>query len=961
MCASESNSRDLGRLNSLRSLRSLKTTDGKSTLIHYLAAFLQVRCPDALKILDSSEIIQSAVKALQRLEVSLPKFCGLWRAIRMSDGLENISPEAVELEIQYVKYFRPKFEEAVHRISSEIFHVKRRRHLEDHDLEVEKFLLNAMSNLQIFLADLEHACKSVSPDVFNRLSDSVQGVEFWLTVLSIYRSVVLDNLALLTVQSESHLQGTCDMLGKLHPLTNSTNTQNADDQIRQHDHVGEIEVEDQTLAPEAFPAFHSLANSLQPPPPPPPPPLPRSEASKAASKPTTSGPYATLPCQEIFKKQFRTKTFNWAASCQHPTGRSFWSNTYAPTILDTDMAALGELFKEQTAEMEAKAANSASNFSPPWYLRGVVVGKATNQGMGRITNLWTEETLDSKHEMKKGFQCPNLTRLEQEIETCIKDIVGAANRSHTNVGMEKHINDSASLLLEGFQIVLGVKYEREEMAKLFADDLARRAMNEESMGRMDESLKCLRTSSQLWPDGPAKVALRTFMTRNPLTDLQTSHSSLDDLSSFLLDVFDKKNFDRVAKKIELLNFCLEVPKLLSDCKSLDALYAEILSCESLRYCLRMVLAMGNFLNQHRSNPVEGFTLASITSLKDVRSRDGRNLYHVLYIAMDRYCNERLDVLLDLRPKLQAVARIEERFHKGQIGEIVDLVSSVMNSENPDSLLNDRFVELCQELKQCYDGLQERAKSSRKWFSVPDTHSVLLLAKDFVTGIESAGRDLRWAQIMHPSGTRALVRNVRSDLWSRINEIDCLQVSLSNRRFSKISSHLVNLLNSRFRLSEEFRYKERDQNQTLQDPSASDLTQNVQTVQVRVIVVGVEEFHLAFPVVSRFSEIFATIAERLHVTSNQLSASLSGERVDELEALQDRTSGDRCTLMVNLRQAPNPSSTDDANQQLQRFLMSIFRSTPPKSFPCPLPPPANLPHPVSLLSVLALFLSFQSPA
>ncbi|EKX52975.1 hypothetical protein GUITHDRAFT_133374 [Guillardia theta CCMP2712] len=935
------------KLSSLRSLRSLKTADGKSTLIHFLAAFLQVRCPEALKVLESAEMISSAVK---RLEASLPKFFVVWRSIKMYYGLENLSPEVVALEEQYVKHYRPKFEEAVYQISSDVFQVIRRRTFEDYDLKAETFLLNAMSNLQSFVADLDHACKSVSSDILNRLSGSVQGdklARFHPTSES-HPTAFPDDLTLLTLPKDAPKAEGDEMLDALASRGASKDANHGEidaklvgisdrtsrlPEYETHSH-DEVVVDGHNAATTSL---HSPSPSTPPvPPPPPPPPPPRSGASTSVAKSRTSGPYETLPCQDIFKKQFRTAKFNWSASFQLPTERSFWSHNFAPTFLHTDLEALevslagmalSDLFREQKAEAQTAV---SSTFSPPWYLRGVVVGKPTNQlikmnstpaleiflkGIGRILDL-PSDTAASKDQRENILRCPTLTRLEQEIEKCSKAILERGSSASIE-RLESYGNDSASLLLEGFQIVLGVKYEREEMARLFADDLAKRALNEENMGRVHDSLKYLQTSYRLWPEGPAKVALRTFMTRNPLANAEARSSSFDDLSSFLLDVFDEQNFARLAKKVELLSVCSDVPSLFSELRGLDAVYAEVQTSEPLRSSLRMVLAMGNFLNQHRSNPVEGFTLTSITSFKDIRSRDGRNLYHVLYVAMARYCSEHLDRLLDFSSKLQAASRSEDRCQRGLTGEAVGKVSTLVDDGNLRNLLSEPLLQMCRDLKDCYSTLEERRKASRRWFAVPDSQSVLFLVKEFVIGVASAGRDLRWAQVMHPGGARAIVRNVRSDVWSRINEIDCLQVSLGNRRFSSLAALIVSRLNSRFRLSDQFRFDPAARSAEGPGPSAAASRQDGRTLQVRVVVVGHEEFHLTFPLVARFSEVLDAVADKLQVRVGDFSASMAGSGVAEGEALQDRCSDDRCTLMVNLRQGVRPSVAEDRQQDPER--------------------------------------------
>jgi hypothetical protein len=73
------------RINSLLSLRLLSCNDSHKgmTLLHYLVALLRARAPEALDFVrpNTLDVLDAAVRALQRLEAVLPKLVKLWQSL----------------------------------------------------------------------------------------------------------------------------------------------------------------------------------------------------------------------------------------------------------------------------------------------------------------------------------------------------------------------------------------------------------------------------------------------------------------------------------------------------------------------------------------------------------------------------------------------------------------------------------------------------------------------------------------------------------------------------------------------------------------------------------------------------------------------------------------------------------------------------------------------------------------
>ena len=88
-------------LSSLRLLRGVQcNSTHKGTLLHYLAAFLMRRAPDALTILDDLGKLEAASRALQRIEVTLPRFKHTWKDadIVMAPASDATDPQKLLME-----------------------------------------------------------------------------------------------------------------------------------------------------------------------------------------------------------------------------------------------------------------------------------------------------------------------------------------------------------------------------------------------------------------------------------------------------------------------------------------------------------------------------------------------------------------------------------------------------------------------------------------------------------------------------------------------------------------------------------------------------------------------------------------------------------------------------------------------------------------------------------------------
>ena len=116
---------------------------------------------------------------------------------------------------------------------------------------------------------------------------------------------------------------------------------------------------------------------------------------------------------------------------------------------------------------------------------------------------------------------------------------------------------------------------------------------------------------------------------------------------------------------------------------MHAVYCEVMNSAALRYLLRTVLAVGNFLNYHRRPQgragCPGFSVESVLKARDVKSTDGRSLLHVIAFALARDAPHHLRALAEMAPKLQAAAACEYSVTRSQVIDFAPLWLAYHNS------------------------------------------------------------------------------------------------------------------------------------------------------------------------------------------------------------------------------------------------------------------------------------------
>jgi len=180
-------------LSSLRLLRGVQcNSTHKGTLLHYLAAFLMRRAPDALTILDHLGNLEAASRALQRIEVTLPRFKHTWKdadivmapASDASDPQKLLMEEAIQLRsafhevllpvcYQFNKYFgvgalADTRERKAQRLQNGLGSIVDR---EEDEMAALKSSNDALKILSEFISDLARTVRSTSDEI--RLAISI--------------------------------------------------------------------------------------------------------------------------------------------------------------------------------------------------------------------------------------------------------------------------------------------------------------------------------------------------------------------------------------------------------------------------------------------------------------------------------------------------------------------------------------------------------------------------------------------------------------------------------------------------------------------------------------------------------------------------------------------------------------------------------------------------------------------
>ena len=95
--------------------------------------------------------------------------------------------------------------------------------------------------------------------------------------------------------------------------------------------------------------------------------------------------------------------------------------------------------------------------------------------------------------------------------------------------------------------------------------------------------------------------------------------------AFLFDISKEGAIAKLKQRLGELRFLYLLQPAVADLRQLNQVYDNVLHCAPIRYMLRVVLAVGNFLNHHRrphGQPAPGFSFESISRLGDVKSSDG---------------------------------------------------------------------------------------------------------------------------------------------------------------------------------------------------------------------------------------------------------------------------------------------------------------------------------------------------
>ena len=126
-----------------------------------------------------------------------------------------------------------------------------------------------------------------------------------------------------------------------------------------------------------------------------------------------------------------------------------------------------------------------------------------------------------------------------------------------------------------------------------------------------------------------------------------------------------------------------LPSSVSELRQVHAVYCEVMDSAALRYLLRTLLAVGNFLNYHRRPQgragCPGFSVESVLKARDVKSTDGRSLLHVIAFALARDAPHHLRALAEMAPKLQAAVACEYSVNHSQVIDFAPLWLAYRNS------------------------------------------------------------------------------------------------------------------------------------------------------------------------------------------------------------------------------------------------------------------------------------------
>lgn len=309
--------------------------------------------------------------------------------------------------------------------------------------------------------------------------------------------------------------------------------------------------------------------------------------------------------------------------------------------------------------------------------------------------------------------------------------------------------------------------------------------------------------------------------------------------AFLFDISKKGAIARLKQRLGELRFLFFLRPAVADLRQLNQVYDDVLHFAPIRYILRIVLAVGNFLNHHRrphGQPAPGFSFESISRLADVKSSDGRTLLHFIVCVLARDASWHLDALSTFAPALKIAVRAHNISHSDvidfaqiwlahrrsggdgapplpppspppsarQTGRTSRYIggSPVAHSKSPHTSPaspswtgvhgvagnRDHVEDLAAELLHLEARVNFARDAAHTIYGSAQRKDLLSILFTFVHGIFSAARDLKWAHIAHPRGSDSIVP-ARHDLWHRISETEGLNSLLGRPEFSELAARL----------------------------------------------------------------------------------------------------------------------------------------------------------------------------
>ncbi len=174
-------------LSSLRLLRKVRCNDSrKGTLLHYLTAFLRIRASRALGVIDRQTTLDAGCRALQRLEVTLPRFHKIWPALAQDEAAraaagctpvahQELAREALSLRTAVRQSLVPhcrrctayfgSYDGVAARPAPPARHVGTEVERDSDELKALKSAYATLKILSEFATDLERTVKSLSPEM----------------------------------------------------------------------------------------------------------------------------------------------------------------------------------------------------------------------------------------------------------------------------------------------------------------------------------------------------------------------------------------------------------------------------------------------------------------------------------------------------------------------------------------------------------------------------------------------------------------------------------------------------------------------------------------------------------------------------------------------------------------------------------------------------------------------------